>query len=163
MGIRNRKHGPGSLVHELFPGKKTRDLTREENLVLMREYYSRSKSAHTKSARKQKAKLYELFFFHYGRACLCCGESDKRFLSIEHLNNDGAAHRRLLNGRSPDHIIRDLRKREWPSGYATLCFNCNMGKARMSGTCPHVIDKARIALEEIRKIQEEINATSPRN
>lgn len=158
--IKTRKHGPGTLVDSLFPGKRTRDLTRDENIILMREYYRHSKPAHTESMRKQKAKLYELFFSRYGKTCLCCGESDKRFLSIEHLNNDGAAHRRSLAGRSPDHTIRDLRKRGWPTGYATLCFNCNMGKARMGGACPHVIDRAREALQEIKTIQEDINATA---
>ena len=30
---------------------------------------------------------------HYGRACSCCGETEPAFLTIDHVNNDGAEHR----------------------------------------------------------------------
>lgn len=152
----SRKH-IGSIVHSLFPGKVMRSLNKEERSILLREYYIRTKPAHAKAAKKQKDKLYNEFFSHYGYSCVCCGESNKDFLSIEHLNNDGAAHRKRLRARSPQHAIIDIRRAGWPKGYATLCFNCNMGKARMGGTCPHVILKAREWLQEIVTIQKQMD------
>lgn len=79
----------------------------------------------------------------YGNKCACCGESDLRFLSIDHVNNDGAAHRRELLG--PDRkkrgagsaIYNWLRKNDYPEGFQVLCFNCNMGKQINGGICPH--------------------------
>lgn len=133
------KHGPGSLVDKKFPGKKTRDLTREENIILMREYYLHSKPAHARSAKKMRNKLWNLYLHRYGKICACCGEEDKRFLTIEHINGGGNKHRKAFPG-GVDRIIRQLRDLKWPEGYATLCMNCNFGKWRNGGTCPHVSD-----------------------
>jgi hypothetical protein len=30
--------------------------------------------------------------------CACCGETEERFLTIDHINNDGAEHRRKVMG-----------------------------------------------------------------
>lgn len=78
----------------------------------------------------------------YGGKCACCGESEIRFLSIDHINNDGATHRRTLKGsgkgsRTGVNIYRWLKKNAYPSGFQVLCFNCNMGKAHNNGVCPH--------------------------
>lgn len=72
----------------------------------------------------------------YGGACSCCGESESAFLSLEHLNGDGAEHRASLGGASK--VWADLKKRGWPKdGYTVLCFNCNLGKRCNGGICPH--------------------------
>lgn len=34
----------------------------------------------------------------YGNRCACCGETTAEFLGIDHVNNDGEAHRRELKG-----------------------------------------------------------------
>lgn len=70
----------------------------------------------------------------YGGACACCGESDARFLAIDHVHNDGAAERRMkLDGnRLHNKIIRE----NFPPKYQILCHNCNFGK-KAYGVCPH--------------------------
>ena len=35
----------------------------------------------------------------YGSKCSCCGESESRFLTFDHINNDGAEHRRVQRDR----------------------------------------------------------------
>ena len=35
-------------------------------------------------------------FEHYGLECACCGESTYEFLEIDHINGDGASHRRAI-------------------------------------------------------------------
>lgn len=152
MVIKTRQHGAGSIVDSLFPGKRTRDLTREENLVLMREYYSRTKVQHLVIMRRMRNKLWNLYLNRYGKICACCGESDKRFLTIEHLKGGGSAHRKAYPGGA-DRIIRQLRKAGWPEGYATLCMNCNFGKWRNGGTCPHITDKTNFLLRDINESQ----------
>ena len=76
-----------------------------------------------------------------GYRCECCGETEPLFLSIDHINNDGAEHRRSLgykegNGKGAA-IYSWLKRNKYPEGFQILCMNCNHGKARNGGTCPH--------------------------
>jgi len=76
----------------------------------------------------------------YGGVCTCCQESHHQFLSLEHMNGDGAAHREKV-GRNAQAQLVDLKNRGWPKdGYTVLCFNCNIAKGA-HGTCPHVLDR----------------------
>src|SRR3990172_6832112 len=36
----------------------------------------------------------------YGGRCRCCGETEPKFLVFDHINNDGAVHRRELRTKS---------------------------------------------------------------
>lgn len=74
----------------------------------------------------------------YGAACACCGEAQDEFLSIDHVNNDGAAHRRSLKTRGAG-IWKWLRDQGYPRNFQTLCMNCNFGKHKNGGVCPHVL------------------------
>jgi hypothetical protein len=74
-------------------------------------------------------------FDHYGRACTCCGvEFDERFLTLDHVNNDGAAHREEI-GKST--LYRWAIKNKFPDSLQTHCWNCNLGKGINGGVCPH--------------------------
>lgn len=72
---------------------------------------------------------------HYGSKCNCCGETEICFLSVDHINNDGAAHRRTMN-HSNQWLW--LIRNDFPEGFQILCMNCNFGKRINGGTCPHV-------------------------
>lgn len=95
------------------------------------------KSDHERIARRRRR---EEMFTAYGNRCACCGESQFEFLTLDHINNDGAAHRKELGGNVPDLVCRDLRKRGWPEGYQLLCWNCNCAKG-FYGECPHKKEK----------------------
>ena len=72
----------------------------------------------------------------YGGCCACCGEAEPDFLTLDHVNDDGAVERRDSSGRSVL-IMARLRREGWPKGqYQILCFNCNCARAAF-GTCPH--------------------------
>lgn len=75
---------------------------------------------------------------HYGRKCACCGEAEEMFLEIDHVNSDGAQHRKEI-GTASSHIIRWLIKHNFPPGFQLLCSNCNHGKMRCGGICPHTL------------------------
>lgn len=78
-------------------------------------------------------------FNHYGKRCVCCGESDERFLTIDHINNDGAEHRRRTGGGG-EYTFIWLRKNGFPAGFQTLCWNCNCAKGHSNdGVCPHIL------------------------
>lgn len=70
----------------------------------------------------------------YGYKCRCCGESNELFLTIDHINNDGNKHRKEMNYRS---IYVWLVKNNYPDNFQILCYNCNCGKSRNKGVCPH--------------------------
>lgn len=99
----------------------------------------KSKAAYSK---KQRDRLKAEVFSHYGTVCQCCGESDIRFLTIDHVNGDGAEHRRKIadqrgRGNGGNTMYRWLRSNGYPSGFQVLCFNCNCGRQHNNGVCPH--------------------------
>jgi len=69
-------------------------------------------------------------FAHYGESCAYCGQSVEMFLTIDHINDDGAEHRRTQRsgGYGGHDIYAWLRKNGYPEGFQILCFNCNSAK-----------------------------------
>ncbi len=93
------------------------------------------------SSRRKDAKLQDDCFNAYGGyICACCGETQKLFLCIDHLNNDGAMHRKEIgNGGNGRKLYSHLRKNNFPPGFQVLCANCNHSKMRNKGACKHLI------------------------
>ena len=85
------------------------------------------------NAKQEYQRVRDRVFEHYGKTCCCCGESERAFLSMDHINNDGAQHRRDI-GESK--IYGWLARNKFPSGFQTLCMNCQFGK-KNCGICPH--------------------------
>jgi hypothetical protein len=76
---------------------------------------------------RRRAKLLEI----YGGVCACCGETNPLFLTIDHINNDG--YKKTSSSAALGDAVKNIDK----SKYQTLCFNCNCGKNRNKGVCPH--------------------------
>ncbi len=72
----------------------------------------------------------------YGGRCACCGESELAFLTIDHINNDGAAHRKETKREGQSFYASLLKSEYAPDRFQVLCFNCNCAK-RVAGCCPH--------------------------
>lgn len=68
--------------------------------------------------------------------CRCCGEQGSSFLTLDHVDNGGRAHRRRLGNQG---VYHELRRQKYPSGFQVLCFNCNVARGYY-GACPHVRD-----------------------
>ena len=85
------------------------------------------------SGKKHRDKNRELVFNHYGKECSCCGEKELKFLSIDHINGNGTKHRKEIKTRIYGWLVRN----NYPKGFQTLCFNCNWGRYRNNGICPH--------------------------
>lgn len=76
-----------------------------------------------------------------GGKCFCCGIEDVRFLTIDHVKNDGMADRKScgfwMNNRT---FLQHVLAQGCPSDrYQLACCNCNMGRAKAGkgGECPH--------------------------
>lgn len=115
--------------------------TRIERLFFLRSY-----------VKKQKLRVIR----HYSNGkmeCACCKESIFEFLSIDHINNNGALEREKTGSGTGFYVY--LIKHKYPSGYQVLCFNCNMAKG-FYGECPH--EEMRRLDKEVERIQENIDA-----
>ena len=114
---------------------------RKRNPEKMKIYEKRrSNESRRRSYINCKNKLRSIIFEHYGKVCACCGESNMGFLSIDHINGGGNKHRRDNNIKSSMSTYRWLRDNNYPEGFQTLCYNCNLGRAFNSeakGVCPH--------------------------
>jgi hypothetical protein len=89
-------------------------------------------------ARKYLNRLRVKMLQAYGGECQCCGETEPEFLCIDHVNGDGAEHRRQLRVRQQftSNMLRIVAREGFPDRYRLLCWNCNYGMTRPGG-CPH--------------------------
>jgi len=78
--------------------------------------------------------------------CFCCGENDIRFLTLDHVNNDGSKHRALLGCKPGSKMAFKLIKLNFPTDFPiqVACFNCNLGRERNGTVCPHKCPPADI-------------------
>lgn len=92
--------------------------------------YSREKTVNAYHNKKREA------YKKLGGCCCCCGETEESFLTIDHVNDDGAEHRRCGNiSGLYNHIVNGTCKYE----VQLYCANCNMSKRRL-GKCIHQIN-----------------------
>jgi hypothetical protein len=83
-----------------------------------REWYaanpSRMMTAERRAQVNRNARLKRL-----GAACACCGEVERKFLTIDHVNDDGAEHRRQHNVAV--RLYRWIIKTGFPEDIQILC------------------------------------------
>ena len=87
------------------------------------------------SSKRRNAELRDIVYAQYGDKCECCGESNKLFLTIDHVNNDGKEKRKIHGTGTA--LYRWIIKNNYPSDFQLFCMNCNFAKARNGGICPH--------------------------
>jgi hypothetical protein len=140
-------HGKHQMVETTCPDcGKTRAVRKDRvgircrlcNLIL--QHSLRKLPEGEKRRRKQEARrnLKVEALIHYGIRCVCCDEAHFEFLEIDHVNNDGAQHRRDNNIHGGEAMFRWFRDNGYPPGFQTLCSNCNQSKSRY-GYCPHSV------------------------
>jgi hypothetical protein len=93
------------------------------------------KAASNRRGKKYRKELKAKVIAGYGGICTCCGEGNPAFLSVDHVNGGGRAHRASLGGGVA--LYLDIIKREFPDDMTLLCYNCNLGRAYNDGVCPH--------------------------
>jgi hypothetical protein len=113
---------------------------REQRRTYLREY-ARAKAD---ERRARYAQMREQALAVYGPHCACCGESQPEFLTFDHIDGDGADHRR--QDSTATSIVLWLARRNYPTdaGIQVLCFNCNCAKG-IHGACPHERTRLRVA------------------
>lgn len=105
---------------------KVSEATDEQQFGRMRWQALREKYPMKRHERPVKIDVLE----HYGGgklACVRCGFSDIRALTLDHVNGNGADDRKLRG--SGGRLYFYLRRFGYPEGYQTLCMNCQFIKA----------------------------------
>ena len=104
------------------------------------------KARKTQRDSKKKNRVWEkqVCIAAYGGKCACCEESNIGFLTMDHINGQGARHRKRLGmdkagTKTGADFYRWLREQGYPKDeYQALCYNCNCGRQINGGVCPHV-------------------------
>lgn len=139
--------GEGAIKPEDYPkGKQKRDADYyKRNVDHVRSgalsYYQRNRERILKQRRAKDRALKKEIIDAYGGICECCGESMIEFLTIDHINNDGAKHRaKVGSGRR---MYQDIKDQGFPEDiFQVLCFNCNITRG-FYGYCPHQPEDVR--------------------
>jgi hypothetical protein len=107
-------------------------------------WHKENKELHAEQMRNRKKQLKLEAMAHYGKVCACCFEAHEEFLELDHINNNGAEHRREVGKwRVGANMLRLLKKLGWPEGFQFLCSNCNIAKFR-HGRCPHETERSKV-------------------
>lgn len=101
-----------------------------------------NKSRHAEVQKKNRTLLRQEVFSALSLQkvvrCACCGESELKFLAVDHVNNDGYLHRKKS-------LYHTVKNEGFPRDkYQILCHNCNMAKA-FYGVCPHMLITKAVA------------------
>lgn len=88
---------------------------------------SLNQSIESAKGRERIKKVKQLFMNKIGGSCVVCGEADLDILTVHHIKNDGANHRRMVSkgkgGRPFYHSV--LRSGKY-DGLECRCYSCNI-------------------------------------
>jgi 5-methylcytosine-specific restriction endonuclease McrA len=104
----------------------------------MKQYAKRNRPRLRLQDRARRLKIKLDGIKQYGGKCVCCGISEVKFLTIDHINGR-SKEKKYPCGSKPTGLMLwvMLKRLGWPkSNYQLLCFNCNCAKG-IYGTCPH--------------------------
>ena len=106
--------------------------------IYHRQYVDRKRKLnpglYNQKIRINQYKIKRQVMAHYGGnppKCACCGETEYRFLSLDHINGHGKQHRDSLKKNGGGiFLYRWLLNQNFPEGFQILCMNCNFAKNR---------------------------------
>jgi hypothetical protein len=98
--------------------------------------YKVNRESILKRNKKINIEIRRKLFIHYGEKCVCCGEKNDKFLTVDHIDGGGRRHRNEISGGAKG-LYRWIIKNNYPKNFQILCYNCNCGKERNNGKCPH--------------------------
>lgn len=134
---------------------KCRECFLEWNRKKSADDYAKNRDRRLADMRSRYEEHRRMVLMHYGQECSCCGEDEPMFLTIDHINNDGRFHRKRHGTSSHHNIYGWLVRNKMPKQFQVLCMNCNTGKHRNGGTCPHVKKVQRLGRKARRSKRSE--------
>lgn len=109
----------------------------EPNRLRQERYYAKPEKKAAKYTYNQgyKKRFRREVLMAYGGVCHCCREDNLDFLSLEHLNQRGKAHREELGSTMA--VYHWARREGYPKTLSILCDSCNKAAYWNNGVCPH--------------------------
>ena len=118
--------------------KENRDKVRLYNLRYKKKKNPNYGLGRIKVKRFVSPRMEVLMHYSNGEIrCACCGESELKFLAIDHVVKIGKKERVKQKSFSGSSMYYWLINNKFPVGYQVLCHNCNCAKG-FYGECPHL-------------------------
>ncbi len=118
-------------------GKMWKKNNKKAAYAIYRRDYLKNREKRNEITKKYIRRLRLSVLTHYGGdppKCACCGESEIKFLTIDHINGRGREDHKRVGGGSGFYCW--LKRNNFPEGFQVLCYNCNCTKG-FYGQCPH--------------------------
>ena len=109
----------------------------QKNKENCKEYMKNYRQENKEKIKENNQKMKELVYNHYSNGvieCACCGEKEIDFLSLDHIYNNGAKHKKKIKGGGFG-ILRWAIKNNFPPIFQLLCMNCNVSKGKKANNC----------------------------
>ena len=107
------------------------------------EWRKNNRKQHRQVAKERRIQIKLNVINHYGGKCACCGETAIEFLCVDHINNDGAEHRKQQRSVAyGNNFYQWIIRNSYPEDLRILCHNCNISLG-LYGYCPHQIGDRR--------------------
>lgn len=132
---------PDILDKERANNRRWYQNRKEIIIIKAKKYREKNRLEINKRVKLNRQKIRLVVLSHYcagNPRCACCGEDEYKFLSIDHINNNGGKHRRELGSNS--YMYDWIIKNNYPKDFQVLCMNCNTAKG-WYGICPHKLKK----------------------
>lgn len=138
--MRRWRANPENAARELAKNREYSKNNREKINAIVRRYrerqmlrpeYREQQAANNRASYKR---LRQRLFDAYGNACACCRETEQAFFELDHVNGGGNKEYRTVGEVQ---LYRKVIKSGFPPIYRILCANCNRGRQRNGGVCPH--------------------------
>lgn len=101
----------------------------DKRLAYARQWVKDNAEKNRAYQRKYRLKLKSETFERYGgEICACCSETGIQFLTLDHIDGDGAAHRKSIGSSGGREFYQWLKTNGYPPGYQVLCWNCNSAR-----------------------------------
>ncbi len=114
--------------------KRHPEKAREKARNYQRRKWATRPEVARKYQRDYRSRVREKVLLAYGGKCACCGETNLKFLTFDHIDGGGTKERRLTGKMGSTFYLTLMRERR--TDIQVLCFNCNCARY-IYGKCPH--------------------------
>lgn len=129
----------GALRSREWAKTETGKAYRKKHAQYIRTWRIKNRDKNKEIQKRSYHKIRLEILTHYSEdppKCACCGETGLPFLTLDHIEGDGAKQRRAVKEARGNGFFYWLKKNAFPSGIQVLCANCNFAK-RVGPCCPH--------------------------
>ena len=112
--------------------KKHYNKNKEAISLKKSEYNHRTKVDRNKKSKELYESYRDRFFDLYGSICECCGEKEKIFLNLDHVQGQVGIKNKEKGAKAYRNAVIEYN----PNKYRVLCWNCNQA-IRWGRSCPH--------------------------